>query len=237
MSRKSFVIYDNWAVLIRDLPDEKAGELIKAICGYKLGSDYVFSDPAINAIFQMIKVKMDEDAENYEKTCERNRANGSKGGRQRVQNSSERLAVASDRLKSVSGGNPNQADNDNDNDTDNENDNDTDKGNDTKRSRAQRILDLYHSHCPSLPKVLKLTDGRIKAVNARLKEYTEDDLIFAFVKAENSPFLRGERGSWKATFDWLMKPNNLPKVLEGNYDPKGSVDDMLNDWVKGGTNG
>lgn len=89
---------------------------------------------------------------------------------------------------------------------------------DNVKKSAQHILDLYHQLCPSLPKVVKLTPGRIKATNARLKEYSEDDIKNAFIKAEQSTFLCGEKKDWKASFDWIMKPNNMPKILEGNYD-------------------
>lgn len=111
-----------------------------------------------------------------------------------------------------------------------------------KKQSAERIVEMYHIQCPSLPKVMKLTESRIRAINARLKEFTEEDIETAFVKAENSPFLRGEKGDWKANFDWIMKPGNLPKILEGNYDEreqvkKDSFDSMLEDWAKGGSDG
>ena len=112
----------------------------------------------------------------------------------------------------------------------------------SKTAAAQKIVDIYHIQCPSLPRVTKLTDARIKAINARLKEYSEEDIETAFVKAENSAFLRGENGKWKAGFDWIMNPNNIVKILEGNYDDrekikKDSFDSMLEDWAKGGSNG
>jgi len=112
----------------------------------------------------------------------------------------------------------------------------------SKKQSAERIVEMYHIQCPSLPKVAKITEARIKAVNARLKEYSEDDIETVFVKAENSPFLRGDIGKWKAGFDWLMNPNNIVKVLEGNYDDreqikKDSFDSMLEEWAKGDSNG
>ncbi len=43
--------------------------------------------------------------------------------------------------------------------------------------------------------------------------------VLAIVQA--SPFLRGERtGRLVATIDWLLKPENLRKVREGNYDER-----------------
>lgn len=111
-----------------------------------------------------------------------------------------------------------------------------------KKEKAENIVEMYHIQCPSLPKVMKLTESRIRAINARLKEFTEEDIETVFVKAENSPFLRGEKSYFKADFDWIMKPGNLPKILEGKYDDreqvkKDSFDSMLENWAKGGNDG
>lgn len=84
-----------------------------------------------------------------------------------------------------------------------------------------KIIDLYHANCPSLPKVTKITDARKKLINARLKDYSEDDLEKAFKEAEASDFLTGRNGKWGgASFDWIMNTNNIVKILEGNYKNK-----------------
>lgn len=51
-----------------------------------------------------------------------------------------------------------------------------------------------------------------------MRSYTEDELRKCFEMAERSQFLRGEKGGWKANFDWLMNENNIAKVLEGTYE-------------------
>jgi hypothetical protein len=39
-----------------------------------------------------------------------------------------------------------------------------------------------------------------------------------FKHVADSEFLTGaNERSWKASFDWLMKPDNFAKVMEGNY--------------------
>ena len=101
----------------------------------------------------------------------------------------------------------------------------------SKKQSAERIVNMYHTQCPSLPKVIKLTDARIRCINSRLKEFTEEDIETAFVKVENSPFLKGEKGDWKASFDWIMKSGNLAKILEGNYDSGGKNRiDIVDTW-------
>lgn len=86
----------------------------------------------------------------------------------------------------------------------------------------QEVVDLYNSICVSFPKIRALSDARKKAIGARLKKYTIDDVREVFQKAEASSFLKGANDrNWMANFDWLMKDTNLAKVLDGNYDDRG----------------
>ena len=82
---------------------------------------------------------------------------------------------------------------------------------------CQQVVDLYHSICTSFPKIRSLSDARKKAIKARLKSYSLEDFKTCFENAENSSFLKGSEGGWKASFDWLIKEANMLKVLEGNY--------------------
>lgn len=86
------------------------------------------------------------------------------------------------------------------------------------------IRELYNSVCGSYPRLVKMSDARKKAINARLKTgYTLDDFRTLFKKAEASDFLKGaNKRNWSATFDWLICDSNMAKVLDGNYDAKGS---------------
>ena len=90
-----------------------------------------------------------------------------------------------------------------------------------ERTDYQGVLDAYHECCPSFPAVIKLTETRKRAIKARLKDYGLDEIKRAFSLAEQSDFLKGSFG-WQASFDWLMKPANMTKVLEGNYTNRAS---------------
>ncbi len=60
--------------------------------------------------------------------------------------------------------------------------------------------------------------NRHSMLKARIKEYSLDEVIQAIENIEKSPFLKGQnKNGWMITFDWLIRPNNFPKVLEGNY--------------------
>ena len=70
-----------------------------------------------------------------------------------------------------------------------------------------------------IPKLASVTDKRKHAINARVKENGKEALLKVIKKAAASAFLNGRNNrSFIASFDWLMKPNNFIKVLEGNYD-------------------
>lgn len=84
----------------------------------------------------------------------------------------------------------------------------------------QQIADHYNEICGNvLPRVTKLTDKRKRAIKACIAQgFTVDDLCSAFQKAASTPFLTGKNErNWRAGFDFIMKPDNLPKILEGVY--------------------
>lgn len=91
------------------------------------------------------------------------------------------------------------------------------------------ILDLYHTTCTTLPQVKVMSDLRKKAVKARWKDAESDTASFevVFNKVYESDFLSGRNGSWTGcSFDWIMKQANFIKIGEGNYDNKGTKDQI-----------
>jgi len=74
------------------------------------------------------------------------------------------------------------------------------------------------------PSVQKLTPARRAAVRGRLKDAGgAEGWEVALAKAEASPFLRGERGGFSCTFDFLSKQANFTKLMEGNYDERDNI--------------
>lgn len=84
------------------------------------------------------------------------------------------------------------------------------------------IRELYNSVCGSYPRLVKMSEARKKAINARIRAgYTREDFRILFEKAEASEFLKGaNKRNWRATFDWLISDTNMAKVLDGNYDAR-----------------
>lgn len=96
-----------------------------------------------------------------------------------------------------------------------------------EEKKQEKIIGMYNKICISYPKVRRLSDARIKAINTRLKKYKISDFELLFTKAENSEFLKGANSrNWSATFDWLIKDANMAKVLDGNYDNKNKNENL-----------
>ena len=71
--------------------------------------------------------------------------------------------------------------------------------------------------------ITKMASGtkRYESLVARLNQYGEKEIINAIEKIKHSDFLQGKTGKgFLITFDWFVKPNNFPKVLEGQYDTR-----------------
>lgn len=90
-----------------------------------------------------------------------------------------------------------------------------------RKDICQNILDLFNRICCSFGRVKNITKSRVEIIDNSLKTYSLDDFKKVFEKAEQSDFLKGNNNrNWSASFDWLIKEDNMAKVLEGKYDGK-----------------
>ena len=87
-------------------------------------------------------------------------------------------------------------------------------------------LELFSDICKSLPKPQEITPKRKRLIDSgeeKLKEYGKTFEEF-FKMVEDSDFLSGRNGKWTGcNFDWILKPLNMVKILEGNYTNQGDV--------------
>lgn len=86
------------------------------------------------------------------------------------------------------------------------------------------VVEEFNRVVSRLPKVTALTPKRRGIIQQRIKEHGREAVSVCFFKAGKSDFLCGvnDRG-WMASFDWIMKPENFVKILEGNYDNKTQI--------------
>ena len=70
----------------------------------------------------------------------------------------------------------------------------------------------------SIPRIESIKGRREAAIKARIREFGKVKVMRAIEIAAKSQFLNGggER-AFIASLDWIMRPNNFPKVVEGNY--------------------
>ena len=91
---------------------------------------------------------------------------------------------------------------------------------------VRRVVDKWNElEKYGIASIKKLTSGsnRYRMLNARIKQFSLDDVLTAIENIKDSSFLQGKSDSrrpWVITFDWFVKPNNFPKVLEGQYSDK-----------------
>lgn len=107
----------------------------------------------------------------------------------------------------------------------------------------QDIVDAWNSELVPLgiPKINSIRSKRATLVSARIKEYGKDAFFRCIDEVKQSTFLQGKtKKPWTGfSFDWLILPNNFPKVLEGNYNdnrkkeaPQASCGSALpEDWL------
>lgn len=87
------------------------------------------------------------------------------------------------------------------------------------------IANLFNAICLTLTPVQSMTDERIRKVYLIQQQYGNSfDYESFFKRVEKSDFLTGRNGKWytagekKANFDWIMKLDNVKKILSGLYD-------------------
>lgn len=95
----------------------------------------------------------------------------------------------------------------------------------------QKIIDLYHQHLPMCPIVRDWTDTRRRMLQTRWKEKKERQSLdwweAFFMYVAKSDFLTGKlpgRNGGKpflVDLEWLIKPTNFVKVIEGRYENGG----------------
>jgi len=90
----------------------------------------------------------------------------------------------------------------------------------------KEIIELYHKHLPMLPRVIDWTAARRAFMQSRWRENKERqsldwwDGFFQYVA--QSDFLCGRtKEPFKCNLEWLIRPRNFVKVIEGNYENAG----------------
>ena len=207
MGKKSFVFYNNWAVLFSSLDNEDAGALIKAICCHSLGMKENKLNGTLDAIYQMIASTMDNDAEKYDTTCQKRREAIKTRWENRENQKNTNV------YKSI------QGNTDVFNDIQMHYDKDKDKDKDKDIHTVYESVQGEYNQLSNLPKCNAITKGRKEKIDTLLEIFSFEEIIGVFNKANNTSWLCGNNEKrWKADFDWLIDIDNFVKVQDGRYD-------------------
>ncbi len=96
-----------------------------------------------------------------------------------------------------------------------------DNAKDRNGDYCRKVAEYFNSRMEGkmIPKIRDLTTKRKAAIIARTGEFGKEAIATAITNAANSRFLNGDNSrGFHATFDWIMRPNNFIKVIEGNYE-------------------
>lgn len=100
-----------------------------------------------------------------------------------------------------------------------------DNNNLTIDSKLEYILNAFNNNQYIKAKVLKIPfmSKRYNDTMLSVETYGFDTVLNAISTLDDNEFFR----SWKPSFDWVVNPNNMIKIIEGNYK---AGDNGTTDW-------
>ena len=238
--REYFPAYFSLKRRMRRLTTQEIGEVFLAALEYaETGIETDLEGNAAVA-FDFIKEDIDRSNSSYEELCEKRRENGSKGGKasgesRAKQTEAKDSITTDDEANEALASNPKQTkqvlqktskpSNGEEEEEEEENitiSNEIDSAPDgAGRTPCKKIMELFNATCTSLPQIKSIEGQRRVHVTTHWRKHQSLDFFEdLFKKAEESDFLTGRSGQWKANFDWVIKPSNVTKIMEGNYTNK-----------------
>lgn len=108
----------------------------------------------------------------------------------------------------------------------------------------ESIINYYNLICKTLPAVRQITKTRRANICSRQEMLKKAGMTWEqyFRSVDASDFLSGRNGIWQGcSFDWLIKPANMLKVIEGNYANRVSAEEEaeqkrkaeMDAWIRG----
>lgn len=85
----------------------------------------------------------------------------------------------------------------------------------------KKIVEFFNSETKGVFGEVRypISSKRQESIRARIREHGKEAFIEMIRKASASDFLKGNNNrGFQASFDWLIKPSNFQKTIEGNYD-------------------
>ena len=99
----------------------------------------------------------------------------------------------------------------------------------------EKIIELYHDLLPELATIRNPGNGIKKKILARWKADKERQNLewwdWYFKGVRECDFLMGKKKDWAATLHWLLGPENMDKVLSGNFLNRDKEKTIAEEWV------
>lgn len=217
--RESFVFYSDFFETLFALPESECVKVLRAIREYMHGGDYPL-DGAAEVAFIPIRQTMDRDNEKFEKVCEQRSIAGKRSSEmRRLQGDIHTQAT---NVESVEQSSANATEYESE--TESEHEEECENGSEhhtslqTQPQFSAVMRSFNTAFAGRLPQIKQMSPARRKAVKARLEENGVQSLAVVMKNVSESAFLQGKNDhGWRADFDWIFRPANYLKILEGNY--------------------
>lgn len=237
MKQKNTILFHkDWQPLINSLPQDAQIEFWQLFMAYEPNNKPNIINPIVVPIWTFIQSQLDKFNSNYEQNViDRNRVNGAKGGRPKKSQENPNNPMGLNETQKTLNKNKNINKNENIN-------NNIEEGKPSPTSEKidyDSFVNFYNGTCTNLPKVIKLTQSRKNAIRIILKKFNKKEIAEGLKIANETDFLIGNnKRGWKADFDFIIKENNLTKIIEGSYEKnngsntKGATGDELRSIVE-----
>lgn len=222
------ILFTSYWQSIKDLSDERLGKLMRAVFTYQESGEALQLDGVLEMAFRFIRQQLDTNERQYKEKCEKNREAIRKRWKKKNTDEYERIQTNNEdtnvyECKKVI---PN---NNNNNNVSKDTIREEDKSSLSELSDARStsvvdfdaLMKYFNEKMENqmISNIVSLSEKRKTAIKARAREYGKDALRSVIDKAAASDFMNGKNDrSWVANFDWIFKPTNFEKILNGNYD-------------------
>ena len=238
--RKSFVFYQDWFEMLRDLDKDSKVELYDAIASVGLGYGMPELSPASKLVMKLIESKIERDRERWGEISRKRKEVGRLGGLSKSKQTKQLVAIGSKSKQKVANEanvavyvskdtNVSMLDNNN-----NLNNKEEDTNVSPKKSpiNYQEVVDCWNTNCGKMwGNVAKLTDKRKHSIKKIIDAHdiSQEELMRFFSTLRYADHWlsnpTGEHKNWKPDFDWWMSNANgwFTKALEGKVHTQNPV--------------
>lgn len=253
MKEQAFLFYQRWREQMKRLPDTERLQIYDAICDYAFENKESNLAYYLESILDNIRLTINENRAKQEAFIELQKEKSRKGVEARNRKKILGNPTQPTGNPRVTTDNPTQPNNKNKKENKNKKDNidsslhseststasvDSETESDGKitivksdeekenREYCNNVAKYFNEQMQGkqVRKIVKLNQSRMSQVLARTKEYGKEAVAQVIVKTANSNFLNGDNNrGFLATFDWIFRPTNFPKIYEGNYDNRTSI--------------